>query len=264
MDERRSTLQDVAVDAPEQQNTLPAEEQAAQTVAASVEKAAPNPNNIIDEQTVAAVLSGRTEAFAEIVERYKTAVFNLCARMLGDPDEAEDAAQEVFLRAYNQLASYQSGRRFSTWLLSIASHYCIDILRRRRPTTDIDNIAFLIKSDQPEPEDVALTGETRREVRAILQKLPEKYRTVTILRYFYDMSYEEIADNTGLTVGTVKTRLFRARALLADLITQQRSIVNAGGSASLPEPKPTRARRSRTAPTPLPAPIPIDSRDSSR
>ena len=175
-----------------------------------------------EEAIVARVLAGDVEAFAELIDRYKVAVYNLCARMLGDPTEAEDAAQEVFVRAYTQLRSYTAGRKFSTWILSIASHYCIDLLRRRKPSVDLDTIAFWKQSDQPEPEERALTGEVRDEVRELLNKLPDKYRGVTILRYWNDLSYDEIAQATGLSVATVKTRLFRARELLAKELEKQR------------------------------------------
>ncbi len=175
-----------------------------------------------EEAIVSRVLAGDTEAFAELIDRYKVAVYNLCARMLHDQTEAEDAAQEVFVRAYTQLHSYQPGRRFSTWILSIASHYCIDMLRRRKPVVDLETIAFWKQSDLPEPEERALTGETRDEVRELLTTLPEKYRGVTVLRYWQDLSYDEIAEATGLSVATVKTRLFRARELLAKELERQR------------------------------------------
>lgn len=179
-------------------------------------------SNREDETLVRRVLAGDTEAFANIVERYKVAVYNLCMRMLHSPEEAEDAAQEIFLRAYNQLATYTPGRRFSTWILSIASHYAIDMLRRRRPTTDLESIEFWKASDKPQPEESAITSETRDEVRDLLTKLPEKYRAVTILRYWQDMPYDEIAETTGLSIATVKTRLFRARELLAKELDKQR------------------------------------------
>lgn len=201
-----------------------------------------NEANREEEAIVRRVLSGETEAFAELVDRYKVAVFNLCARMLHNPTEAEDAAQEVFLRAYNQLGTYQPGRRFSTWLLSIASHYCIDLLRRRRPVVDIESIAFWKQSDQPEPEETAVLEETRDEVRDLLKSLPEKYRGVTILRYWQDLSYDEIAEATGLSVGTVKTRLFRARELLAKELEKQRRNSSGAGTLSDGEPIPTRKR----------------------
>jgi RNA polymerase sigma-70 factor (ECF subfamily) len=150
--------------------------------------------------------------------------------MLHDQFEAEDAAQEIFLRVYNQISSYTPGRRFSTWVLSIASHYCIDVLRRRKPTLDLDSIAFWKSSDRPEPEENAVTLETRDEVRDLLKSLPEKYRSVTVLRYWQDLSYEEIAQATNLTVATVKTRLFRARELLAKELDKQRRAGNGNNS----------------------------------
>ncbi len=216
---------------------------AAQAQAPTIVAPVVNEANREEEAIVARVLAGETEAFAELIDRYKVAVHNLCARMLNDPTEAEDAAQEVFLRAYNQLATYQSGRRFSTWILSIASHYCIDLLRRRRPTVDIENIAFWKQSDQPEPEETALLGETRDEVRELLAKLPEKYRGVTVLRYWQDLSYDEIAEATNLSVGTVKTRLFRARELLAKELDKQRR--NNSGAGSLSDDEQTFARGKR-------------------
>ncbi|MDB5079634.1 MAG: hypothetical protein JWP00_1558 [Chloroflexi bacterium] len=190
-----------------------------------------------EEAIVSRVLAGDVEAFSELIDRYKVAVYNLCARMLGDPTEAEDAAQEVFVRAYTQLRSYTSGRKFSTWILSIASHYCIDMLRRRKPSVDLEAIAFWKQSDQPEPEERALTGEVRDEVRELLNKLPDKYRGVTILRYWNDLSYDEIAQATGLSVATVKTRLFRARELLAKELEKQRQSGNPASQKDLPRAK---------------------------
>lgn len=189
-----------------------------------------------EEAIVSRVLAGEVEAFAELIDRYKVAVYNLCARMLGDPTEAEDAAQEVFVRAYTQLRSYTPGRKFSTWILSIASHYCIDMLRRRKPSVDLDAIAFWKQSDQPEPEERALTREVRDEVRELLNKLPDKYRGVTILRYWNDLSYDEIATATGLSVATVKTRLFRARELLAKELEKQRQ--SQSGNPTAPKDLP--------------------------
>lgn len=192
-------------------------------------------SNQDDEMLITRVLNNDREAFANLVEKYKAAVYNHCYRRLHSPEEAEDAAQEVFLRAYNQLHTYQFGRRFSSWLLSIAAHYCIDLLRRRRPTMDLDSIAFWKSSDQPEPEEFALTEETRDEVRDLLKKLPDKYASVVALRYWQDMSYSEIAEVTGLSVGTVKTRLFRARELLAKELDKQTRDKRGAGSRNTSE-----------------------------
>jgi len=178
-----------------------------------------------DRLSVQAALAGDQSAFADLVTRYQSAVYNMAYRMLGDPTEAEDAAQEVFVRAWNQLKTFQIERRFSTWLLSIASHHCIDMLRRRKPTAPIDDVALFLPSDAPEPDELALQGEQREMVQRLLQTLPEKYRIVTVLRYYNDLSYDEIARTTGLTESAVKTQLHRARRMLADQLVSA-GIVN--------------------------------------
>jgi RNA polymerase sigma-70 factor (ECF subfamily) len=187
-----------------------------------------------DRMLVLASLSGDEAAFAELVSRYQSAVYNMAYRMLGDGHEAEDAAQEVFVRAWNQLRTFQTDRRFSTWLLSIASHYCIDLLRRRKPQAPLDGVALYVQSDDPEPDEVVLREEQRQMVRELVATLPDKYRAVTLLRYYGDMSYDEIARATGLTESAVKTQLHRARRMLAERLVAQNaasSSPNAGTPA---------------------------------
>jgi RNA polymerase sigma-70 factor (ECF subfamily) len=139
--------------------------------------------------------------------------------MLGDPNEAEDAAQETFLRAYRKLDSYDPNRKFSTWLFSIANHHCIDRLRRRRLTwlsLEDENLPTgALESHQPGPERSALQGEREAQIQAMLGTLSTDYRTVVVLHYWYDLSYEEIAQVTDSTISAVKSRLFRARRMLA-------------------------------------------------
>ncbi|GAB4193899.1 MAG: sigma-70 family RNA polymerase sigma factor [Roseiflexaceae bacterium] len=164
-------------------------------------------------------LKGDQSAFGQLMYRYSGAVHNLAYRMLGDAQDAEDAAQEIFLRAYTRLDSFDQNRRFSTWLLSIASNYCIDRLRRRRwAWMTLDDAAFQVPSPLAGPERTALQREQQQQVQRALQRLPEHYRLVTILRYWNDMSYDEIAQVTGLTESTIKTRLHRARHMLADTL----------------------------------------------
>lgn len=196
-------------DAPEEEN-MPASAEATPATSAD-----------LDRMAVEQALRGNQAAFADLVTRYQSAVFNMAYRMLGDPTEAEDAAQEVFVRAWNQLHTFQMDRRFSTWLLSIASHYCIDLLRRRKPTAPLDDVALFVESDEPEPEAIALQGERRDTVKALLNTLPEKYRSVTVLRYYNDLSYDEIARITGLTESAVKTQLHRARRMLAEQLSRK-------------------------------------------
>ncbi len=171
-----------------------------------------------DTTLVRRTLAGDQEAFAALVEKYKDPVFNVAYRMLGNATEAEDVAQEAFVRAYTQLHTYKDSHRFSTWLLSIASHLAIDQLRRRRfVALPLDNVPFLewIADLGAGPEQAALAGEASDEMQRILSVLPPKYRMVLVLRYWYDFSYEEIADVLHLTPALVKARLHRARELVA-------------------------------------------------
>lgn len=177
-------------------------------------------NHHVDELTwIKQSLNGDQVAFGQLMYRYTGAVYNLAYRMLGDAQDAEDASQEIFLRAYTRLDSFDQARRFSTWLLSIASNYCVDRLRRRRwHWVTLDDAAFQVPSPQAGPERMALRHEQQQMVQRALQRLPEHYRLVTILRYWNDLSYDEIAQVTGLTESTIKTRLHRARHMLADAL----------------------------------------------
>ena len=171
-----------------------------------------------DTELVELVLAGDQNAFAVLVERYKDAVQNLSYRMLSNTTEAEDVTQEAFVRAYTQLATYKPVHKFSTWLLSIASHLAIDQLRRRRfLTLPLEDVPFLewVADIGAGPEQSALEGEQQDEIQQYLQRLPGKYRAVIVLRYWYDFSYEEIATALKLTPPLVKARLHRARELLA-------------------------------------------------
>ena len=170
---------------------------------------------------VNAALEGNQDAFADIVTAYQDSVYNLCYRMLGERTEAEDAAQEAFLRAYLNLTRYDAARSFKTWLLSIASNYCIDRLRRRRlqwMSLDDEPVAdrLALHSDDPEPEPATLSKEQSIAIQALLNELSPDYRAVVVLRYWYDYSYAEIADIMDTTESAVKSRLFRARQALAD------------------------------------------------
>ena len=163
---------------------------------------------------------GDTAAFTRLVEAYQKPVYNLACRMLGESTEAEEAAQEAFIRAYTQLSTYQPSRKFSSWMLSIASHYCIDLLRRRRLTwlsiEDEEAPAEALVTPEPGPEEAMLKAEQEKTVRKMLATLPPDYRLPIILRYWNDLSYEEIAEATHSTVSAVKSKLFRARAMLAE------------------------------------------------
>ena len=190
----------------------------------SVAKADARLEALADGQIVEMILGGNQEVFAILVERYKDAVQNLAYRMLGNATEAEDVTQETFVRAFTQLATYKAVHKFSTWLLSIASHLAIDQLRRRRflalPLEDVPFLEWIVDSGVS-PEQSALRGEQHDEIQKYLQRLPSKYRAVIVLRYWYDFSSEEIANVLKLTPALVQARLHRARELLARYMQQK-------------------------------------------
>jgi RNA polymerase sigma-70 factor, ECF subfamily len=165
---------------------------------------------------------GDKAAFGKLIEAYQTPVYNLAYRMLNNSGEAEEAAQEAFIRAYTRLATYNPAHKFSTWMLSITSNYCIDLIRKRR--------AILLSIDEPLPPHPALTtektkgpeaqmmvNEQQELVQSLLEELPADYRQAVVLRYWHDLSYEEIAEIMETTVSAIKSRLFRARKQLADI-----------------------------------------------
>jgi RNA polymerase sigma-70 factor (ECF subfamily) len=162
---------------------------------------------------------GDVDAFGELVRLFERPVFNLAYRMLGNAAEAEDAAQEAFLRAYTHLDRYDPERSFKTWLLSITSNYCIDRLRKRRLTwlsleEPLPPHPALVSSEAG-PEATAIAHELSVQIQTMLDGLSDEYRIVVILRYWYDLSYIEIAEILETTESAVKSRLFRARQALA-------------------------------------------------
>ena len=166
---------------------------------------------------------GDEEAFARLVEQYQIPVYNLCYRMLGEPESGEDAAQESFLRVYRNLSRYDRQRPFATWLLSIAAHYCIDRLRRRKfsiisidaERDDEEHPTEFPDNNAPNPEQEAVRHEEQEMLHGVLQQLDATDRAAVILRYWYDFSEIEISESLSLTVSAVKSRLHRARMEIA-------------------------------------------------
>jgi RNA polymerase sigma-70 factor (ECF subfamily) len=182
-----------------------------------------------DRLLVQEALSGDQAAFGELVQLHQHAVYNLAYRMLGERGEAEDAAQETFVRAYSHLDRYDAERPFRTWLLSIASNHCIDRLRKRRLVwLSIDEPLPphpSLSSDEIEPEDAVIAGERDATIQRMLADLSPEYRAAVVLRYWYDLSYTEIAQMLDTTESAVKSRLFRARQALAEKMTSQERAV---------------------------------------
>ena len=191
-----------------------------------------------DEQIVDRVRAGETRQFAELVRRYQDMVFGMAKRFVGSPTDAEDIAQEAFLRVHRGLEGFKGDARFSTWLYRITFNLCADWLRRhRRPgrlSVSLDE-AGEVEDSRADVERGILDEEQRRSVCLALEDLDEKYRSVVILLYYQKLSYEQIAEVLDVPLKTVETRLYRARRILR--VTLERSLQgNApgapGGAAS--------------------------------
>lgn len=167
---------------------------------------------------VEAARAGEHSAFAQLVELYQRPVYNLAFRMLGNPRDAEDASQESFLKAFRALDRYDCRRSFSTWLLAVTAHHCIDRLRRRRlKLVSLDALPpwRWVPVDTVDPEHSAQKSDRQDLIGRLLEGLPDDYRLVLVLRYWHDLGYAEIADMLGDTESAVKSRLHRARRQMA-------------------------------------------------
>ncbi|MCH6268861.1 RNA polymerase sigma factor SigW [Neobacillus citreus] len=177
----------------------------------------------IVKKRIKQVIKGDQDAFGEIVEIYKNSVFQLCFRMLGNRHEAEDAAQEAFIRAYVNIKSFNQDLKFSTWLFRIATNLCIDRMRKKKPDHYLDadvvgteglTMYSQIPSNTELPEKELESMELQETVQKEILKLPEKYRSAIVLKYMEDLSLNEISEILDLPVGTVKTRIHRGREAL--------------------------------------------------
>jgi RNA polymerase sigma-70 factor, ECF subfamily len=170
---------------------------------------------------------GDVESFNALVRLYEGRIYNLCHRMLGDPDSAADAAQDAFLSAFRNLRSFRGGS-FRSWMLRIATNICYDVLRarKRRPTTSLDiepdggddGSPLQIADTAESPDDFALRRELAGAIERGLATLPEEQRVILILSDIQGLAYEEIAEITNTNLGTVKSRLSRGRARLRDVL----------------------------------------------
>jgi RNA polymerase sigma-70 factor, ECF subfamily len=165
-----------------------------------------------DDNLIALTLTGRGEAFGLLVSRYERAVYHLAFRTLRDIEEAKDAAQEAWIKAYRALASFRPGAKFATWIFTICYRVCCDRLARRKRFTGDEPPDFADPAAGPEGTYEA--AEDAARLRAAIAALPEKYRVVITLFHLQGKQYDEIAEVLGLPLGTVKTHLFRAKDLL--------------------------------------------------
>ncbi len=176
-------------------------------------------------------LEGDQKAYEEILNRFRGQIFNLIYRMVRNKIEAEDLTQETFIKAFNALATFNAEYAFSTWLYKIAVNNCIDHFRKKRlKTYPMDNPIQAkdgeLQREFPDttfqgPESGLLSREKSLQIQEAIDSLPEKYKTAIVLRHSEDQSYEEIADQLKIPIGTVKVRIFRAREMLKKRLKDQ-------------------------------------------
>jgi len=184
-----------------------------------------NFGSLADGELVLTAVGGREAAFEELVRRYQRPIASYVYRMVGDYDAALDLTQEVFIKVYNSLSRYRSEFKFSTWIYKIAHNAAIDHLRRHTVRDQILTVGsdgtrseIAIESRRLTPEQESEREERRSEIESVVQLLPPAYRELIVLRHSHDLSYDEIAEVTGLPLGTVKNRLFRAREAMRGLL----------------------------------------------
>lgn len=182
---------------------------------------------LADAEIVRRVLAGRDDLFAQLVDRYKTRLCRFLARYTGDLEDARDIAQDVFVKVYGALDSYDSRYKFSTWLFRIAGNAAIDHLRRRKvrptalelPVDEEGNSRRIDPADgRPDPFEDLSRRRLRAALDAAIERLPDDYRELISLRHYGELPYEEIAELKRMPLGTVKNKLFRARQALRDLL----------------------------------------------
>lgn len=184
-----------------------------------------------DALVISRARQGEESAFAELLRRYRAPVFNLCLRMLKNRDDAEDLAQDVFIKVFAMLDRYDERYAFRSWLFKIAANQCIDFIRKNRvkllsldePVSYRgDEIEREFPDEGPTPADELASKELSELLREITDELPPHYRSMIVLRHQEHLSYEEIAQVMDLPLGTVKARIHRARAMMKEKITRRR------------------------------------------
>lgn len=181
-----------------------------------------------DYQLVEAAKAGSQQAYAQLMERHQSSIYHMMLRMTNDREDAHDLTMEAFGKAFTRMASYVPNYAFSTWLYKIAVNNCIDFVRKKRLTILSIDETIDAESSQDysstlhayglNPEEAMVREQRIGLMRSLLHRLSDKYRVMIELRYFKELSYDEIATELGIPLGTVKAQLFRAKELLSDLL----------------------------------------------
>ena len=175
--------------------------------------------------------TGNQKAYADLMQRYKDSIYFMALKMVNNKDDAMDLTVETFAKAFENLEKYKPDFAFSTWLFRIATNNCIDFIRKKKlKTLSIDSMVdeegderpLQIKSDSLNPEETSIKKQQNEQLKEIVEKLPSRYRILINLRYFEELSYEEIALQLDLPLGTVKAQLFRARDLLSKVMNRNK------------------------------------------
>lgn len=186
-----------------------------------------------ESRIVQKVLKGDVNAFETLVLAYEKSVYNIALRMTGNSEDASDMTQEAFIKAYNSLQSFRGDSKFSVWIYRIATNVCLDFIRSRsrKPTVSLsvedkdgDEVELDVADESQSPEQLLDRQMTRESVRRGLETLTPEYRQILLLREIQGLSYDEISQCLGLEVGTVKSRIFRARKKLCAFLIQDGNI----------------------------------------
>ena len=182
-----------------------------------------------DIRLVERAKNGDQAAYAQLMNRYREAIYYMLLKMVNNASDAEDLTIEAFGKAFKNLEQYTPNFAFSTWLFKIATNNCIDFIRKKRidhisldrEIGDKDRASNIIMAEVPDPEEDLIKKQKAKLMRSIVTTLKPRYRDLVELRYFKEYSYEEIADELNLPLGTVKAQLFRARELLYNILKQK-------------------------------------------
>lgn len=189
-----------------------------------------------ENELIQRIKEGDTESFSQLVLKYERKIINYAFRMLRDENDAEDAAQEAFLRAYRKIDTFNGDASFSTWLYTILNNICLDILRKRKRTgenthvsinqnnTEDDEYEIQIEDTSPGPYDSYRQKAAMKALEAGIEKLSDEHRAVIVMRDINGLEYDEIAKITGMSLGTVKSRISRARIALRKILEEDREL----------------------------------------
>jgi RNA polymerase sigma-70 factor (ECF subfamily) len=182
-----------------------------------------------DFHLVVKAREGNQKAYADLMQRYKDSIYFMVLKMVNNKEDAMDLTVETFAKAFEKLEKYQPEYAFSTWLFRVATNNCIDFIRKKKLNTtsihgmtdeDGEEKQLQIKADVLNPEESSIKKQQTEELKLLIQSLPARYRNLITLRYFDELSYEEISQQLDLPLGTVKAQLFRARYLLGNIMNR--------------------------------------------